>query len=289
MQRKKDDHGKEYDISLHWCVTNTCNFSCPQCAGQAIKMNGEYVPEKINIEKLEKFLAGLNKTAQIIFTGGEPLFVENIIDAFIEITKNHYVVLITNLVSDKAKELAEKVNSERVSYIKASAHLLELEKYKLFDKFFANYHLLKEKGYNVYVAEVAYPFIIDKVDYYKKMFEENGIELEFQAFRGIWRDKKYPESYTEEEMRIFGFGKGMAYRPDIFNHKGDLCVAGYNVAIINNVGEIHPCYSIFEPIGNIEAGIKLRDTMIRCPYDFCDCPLQVLEPYLFEKALQDFK
>lgn len=287
MKNKKDAHGKEYDISLHWCVTNTCNFSCPQCAGNARKMEGDYVPEKINIEVLKKFLAGLNKTAQFVFTGGEPLFVENIIDAFVELTKEHYIVLITNLVSSKVKEMAERVNHERVSYIKASAHILELEKHNLLDKFFSNYRLLKEKGHTVHVAEVAYPFMIDKIDYYKKMFKENGIDLEFQAFRGSWKDKKYPDAYSEDETRLFGFEKETVYRPDIFKHKGDLCIAGYNVAIINPVGEIYPCYSIMEKIGHIETGVSFRGTMTRCPYDYCDCPLQVLEPYLSEKALEE--
>lgn len=285
MKPKNKTYLKEYDLVLHWSVTNTCNFCCPQCIANAVKLKDKYAPEIINIPILRKFLKKLNKTAKIVFTGGEPLLVENIIEGFIEITKKHYIALNTNLVSEKVAEFAKKIDCERVDYITASAHLFELERQNLLDKFLSNFHLLKEKGHNIYVAEIAYPSLSEKVDYYQKIFADHNIEIQFQTFRGQWQNKKYPESYTEEEFRIFNFNKIRANRPDIFKRKDELCNAGYNVAVINKDGQIHPCFSIFDPIGSITEGINFRNTLIKCPMDFCSCAIQDIDPVIFEKAL----
>jgi pyruvate-formate lyase-activating enzyme len=288
MKETNNVFGKEYEFVLHWCITKTCNFSCPQCAVKADKLRGKYVPEKINILELKRFLKKTDKTAEIVFTGGEPLLVKNIIKVLAEVTKRHYVVLITNLVSDRVKELVQKVKRDHI-YIKASAHFSELERFQLLDKFFANYHLLAENGFTIEVAEVAYPFILDKVGFYKKICQDQGITLEFQAFKGEWQNKKYPESYTEDEIRIFHLEKNNAYRSDIYHHQGELCNAGYNVAIMYNYfnkGLIYPCFSIFEPIGDIKKGIDFSDTMIKCPKAHCDVPVQIMDTYLFEKALE---
>lgn len=278
---------KEYDIAFHWNVTNTCNFNCPQCAGNAVKLEGAYAPETMDIPALKRFLKKLDRTAEFIFTGGEPLLVKNIIDAFTVITKKHYLALITNLSSPRVKELAKKVKSERVAFIKASAHLLELERLQLFDQFFTNYHLLKENGFTVHIAEVAYPFILDKVEFYKKKFEEQGINLEFQAFRGTWRQKSYPEAYSEDERRIFNLDKEIqVYRTDIYHHQGEWCNAGFNVAIIDPQGKIFPCFMIFEKLGSIHEGMNFHDALMKCPLDYCDCPVKVMDPDLFDKAFQ---
>lgn len=286
-----DIHGKIYDTTLFWSVTRTCNFSCPQCIGEAEKdrFDGLYAPEIINIRALKKYLYKSKKTIKFIFSGGEPLYVRNIIKAFKVITKKHFAVLMTNLTHPSVKEFANRIDPQRVPYITATAHMHELKKRNLVERFISYCLLLKKKGFTLYVAAIAYPHILNRVDEYKKLFQKYGIELCFKSFRGVWRKKNYPDDYTREEIERFNLNTYDYYNPTIFNQKNRLCNAGYNVAIILNDGEVRPCYSIIKKIGNIYEHINFRDNLRKCPFESCSCPFSIFEPYLFKKALYEIK
>lgn len=280
-------HNKSFDMAIYWSVTNYCNFSCPGCIDNSKKIDTPYISEKINIPDLKKFLERLNKTVKIVFTGGEALLIENIIDAFVEITKNNYIGLVSNFTSPKIKEFSEKINPDRVIVIKASAHILQLEKNNLLDTFFTHYNLLKSKGFNIFAQEIAYPVLTDKVQKYKKMFMDKGIELDFHAYRGMWNGKKYPDSYTEEEYKIFNFKKYYNGSKDKHYRKNQLCNAGYNVVIARKNGIIYPCYGIKKKLGNLYRGVKLYKKLIKCPIKYCDCPFLDMDAYLFNKAIAE--
>jgi MoaA/NifB/PqqE/SkfB family radical SAM enzyme len=230
-------------------------------------------------------LKRFNNRVKIIFAGGEPMLVKNIIDTICEITKNNYVTLITNLTSSKFKEFSEKINPNNIFGIIASAHIKELEKRNLFYKFFCNYKYLKEKGFNISVQEVGHPSMVSKVKKYREYFRENGIDLKFQPFRGIWHGRSYPFSYSEEEQILFKFDRiNLAKK---FSHKkNQFCNAGYNVVVTDNYGNIKPCYKINENLGNIYGEIKLKKDLIKCPFDFCGTPFYFFEPILFKQAIK---
>ena len=67
---------------------------------------------------------------------------------------------------------------------------------------------------------------------------------------------------------------------------GKTCNAGYNAGIVHTNGDIYPCYSIKEKLGNIYEKIEFKKNLITCPVKFCGCPLKVHNQYLFEKALK---
>jgi MoaA/NifB/PqqE/SkfB family radical SAM enzyme len=284
-----DQYGKGYDIMLYWYITKTCNFSCPQCAGGALKLTGDNAPEVIDMENFRNFLSKTNKTIRFSFTGGEPLLVKNIIEVLKEITKKNYFSMVTNLVNTRVAQLVEQINPERSTFIAASAHIGQLKRRGLLATFLKNAMLIKKSGFNLFITEVAYPFILQKVEEYKEIFHDTGFDLDFMAFRGEWKGKKYPDAYTREEIEIFGLEKSESLRPDIFSNKGMPCIAGYNSAVIMNDGNIFPCFQIFKKIGNIAQEISLSDRLINCPADFCGCPVNVFEPYLYEKAMNECK
>jgi len=242
-----------------------------------------WISKAIDSLALKNALDKTNKIFMINLTGGEPFLIPNIVDVCAEITKKHLLYINTNLVSEKIKEFTERIDPQRVLGINASCHIKELERLNLLDKYIYNFHLCKDKGFSIGATERAYPPLLGEVEKYKEFFKKRGIELAFAQFCGKYNGKLYPESYTDEEIKIFGLEKA----PDIkmFHSKGKICNAGYNVGVLFSDGFVRPCYQINESLGNIFDGIKFKKELIKCPHEYCGCPLNCYDKHLFEKAL----
>lgn len=273
----------ECDAFLEWIATLKCNLTCGYCIDGVDRYPGH--ASEIDIPALIRTLNETNKIFLISFSGGEPFLVPNIIEALQELTKKHYITLFTNLTSKKIEEFANKINPERVASITASLHLKELERLSLLDTYINNFLLCKAKKFNIMAIEIAYPPLLPEVEKYKKFFRERGIEIKFSPLKpGTYGGKKYPESYTEQELEVFGlYGKKSVLKA--FSLKGQICNAGYNVAIVYPNGDINPCFEIRESIGNIYKKIEFKHNLVRCPFEQCGCPLRS-NPYFFEKALE---
>lgn len=278
-----------YDIVLNWSVTNQCNFNCPGCIAHAQAIQPEVDKNEIDIQALLRTLKAQDKTFKIVFSGGEPLYIKNIIDVLVELTVDHYIVLITNLTHPKIKEFARKVNPERVEFVKASCHLLELRKHHLLGTFITYFKLLQESGFSVFTEEIAYPVYRDEVKSLKAMFTKYGINLEFQAYRGQWADEAYPKAYTPDDYKRFNFTDLKPGSPSRYNRKNRKCNAGYNAIAAHADGSVYRCYNVPDYLGNLYTGFNLDDALIRCPLKFCDCPLSEFDRELFKKALDECK
>jgi len=240
-------------------------------------------PNNINIIRFKNALDKTSKIYKIDLTGGEPFLVSNIVDFCVEITKKYFVAFNTNLTSDKIKEFAEKINPQKVIYINASCHIKELERLNLLDKYIDNFNLCKGRGFNIHATERAYPPLLGEVEKYKKFFKQKGIELGFAQFCGEYNGRHYPEAYTDEEIKIFGLENASDIK--MFRSKGKICNAGYNACVVSYDGTVRPCYGIPEIMGNIFHKIEFKKELIRCPQEYCGCPLNCYDSYLFEKAL----
>ena len=201
---------------------------------------------------------------------------------------NHYISIITNLTSLKIDDFAKEINPDRVMSILASTHIKELERNKLMDRFISNFLICEKRGFNISAVEIAYPPYITEIQKYKDFFRKKGITLQFDPFKGNNKGKEYPESYTEEEIKAFG----ITLRPDSYTtmvHKGCICNAGYNAGIVTPAGDIQICFESKKTIGNVYNRIEFRKTLITCPFEYCQCPLKYYDPYLFQKAMADFR
>ena len=298
---KKD---QEYDIWLHWILTYKCNLGCAYCFNKSrlknLKNTGssrqliknyllKFVTGQANVSKINThaLLKTLDRTGKIfrleLSGGGEPFLVSNIIGACAEITKKHYIGVVTNLTSEKIREFCMLIDPGRVLSIIASLHIKELERAGLISRYIDNFLLCREKRFNVTAWEVAYPQLLAQAEEYVRFFEEKGIKLNFRPFCGRYNEKLYPGDYTPQEMKVFGLDISDIKK---FYQKGNICNAGYNTAVVLPNGEIHTCFRINENIGNIYTGIRLKSAMITCPLDYCDCPLNALDPYFFQKTLE---
>jgi len=268
----------EYDTWIHWNVSGKCNFDCEYCFGHSASGL-----QKVNCIGIDKLLTTLDKTGRIFrisFTGGEPFLVPNFIEACEAITQRHFISINTHLSSNKITEFANCISPERVLFIQASLHFAELERKNLMNKYIHNYQLLKKLKFNIFAEAVAYPPIIKKLDYYRNYIANEEIDFTFGAFTGMYNGKKYPESYSENELKIFNLNKNEQNK---FYQKGNICNAGYSVFAAFSNGNVFPCFQIKEKVGNIYTGIKFSESPITCPAKYCGCPLNVYDEYLFGK------
>ena len=246
----------------------------------------------INIPAFMRTLDASQKVFKISFTGGEPFLVPNFIDACKAITEKNYITIFTNLTSQDIKTFSETIDPRNVLEICGSLHIQELERRRLLERYIENFTLLKEKGFNVSAHVVAYPPLYSEIEKYRSYFKEKGIDITFVPFRGRYRWKQYPKAYTGQEIKSFGFGAPQNSPADImscFYRKGKLCNAGYNVAVIFPSGNAQACFLIGQNMGNVFTDIAFNKNLIKCPFKYCSCPLNIYDPFLFEKACHENK
>ncbi len=278
MKKRRRDEAQHYDYWLHWSITKKCNLDCEYCfshINEGIKANA------IDTESLQSALAEHPGTFRISFTGGEPFIVPNFIEACLAITAKHYLSLNTNLVSKQVKEFAETISPERVLHIHASLHLRELERKGLLNKFFENFILLREKGFNIYAEAVAFPPYLSEIERYKALANSYGIDYNYAPFIGEVNGKKYPASYSDNEITQFGLKNS---HEDEFAQKGELCNAGFNAVVVFSNGNVFPCFNLKNKLGNIYEGFSFEPNIRKCPAKRCGCPLNIYDDYLFEKG-----
>jgi len=278
--KKLRNENQKYDAWLHWDVTKRCNFDCEYCFGKitdaSIKIHS------IKTEKLISTLDKTDKTFRVSFTGGEPTLIPNFVEACQAITKKHYISFNSNLISKNIKQFVKEISPDRVLHIHASFHFDELLEKNLLKLFLDNYIFLKGNGFNIYSEAVAYPNYKNQLEVVTKFAEENLINLTFAPFYGDYKGLTYPESYSPEELELFGIGQNEI---SCFTQKGELCNAGNNVAVVFSNGNVYPCHQIKTKIGNIYEGIEFRDKLVKCPSRKCGCPLNKYDEYLFEKGI----
>lgn len=270
---------------LLWHVNDSCNLACSYCSTAREREVNPVKTSTVDIPKLKKLLDSTDDTYIIVFTGGgEPFLANNFVEACELISQKHYLAINTNLTSSKVKEFASKVNPKKVRYIVSSMHIEELKKRGQIDRFIENYLTLKNKGFNIQAREVAHPSLIEKVDEYRELFSKQGVEILFDPFIGRYNRKVYPKSYTSEELKFLGIKKKEIKK---FYTKRSLCNAGYNAAAVNAKGDVSVCLDLMgAKLGNIYDGFEFNKTCIRCPLDFCSCPLYDIEESLLKDALK---
>jgi MoaA/NifB/PqqE/SkfB family radical SAM enzyme len=316
MNNKMSEEKQAYDAMLNWniSINEKCNLNCSYCFKNLPKKKSEitkkimsiyrrgysaimkalncYIIErtmgiqpKINIKALLETLEKTKKIFKIYFTSGEPFLVTNMVETSVALTRKHYICFNTNLSLRAVRDFAFRVNPKKVLSIVASFHIKELKRRNLLNVYVENFLLLKEKGFKIEALEVAYPPHKTEVKKYKAFLQNYGIELKFNPFIGMYNGKTYPGSYSDEELELFGATKKEWV--DLFHQKGELCNAGYNVAQVDAFGIVESCPQMQKKIGHIYKGINFENKMLRCPFDFCVCPLKTCDQHLFEKALEE--
>lgn len=273
-----------YDAWLFWCPTDRCNLNCGYCFTPG-RVRKEAPLAPIKIPEMTRTLEATGRVFKVHFSGrGEPLLVPNIVEACCELARKHFIAFNTNLTSASARELAARVPADRITGIAATLHIEELKKKRMLRRFIDNYRFCARKNIRIAAEVVAHPSLTSRARHYKDFFKREGINSRFIAFIGSFKGRKYPRSYTDEEIERFGLSRAGIRG---FYSKRGLCNAGYNAGVVFPGGAVRPCNSVKEDIGNIYTGIEFRERISACPFRRCSCPLNEIDPRVFELALRE--
>ncbi|MBI4335202.1 MAG: radical SAM protein [Candidatus Omnitrophica bacterium] len=276
-----------YDAWLFWCPTERCDLNCVYCFTPGYKKRAATLTP-INIPMMAKTLNETGRVFKIHFSGGgEPLLVPNIVEACVELSKKHYLTFNTNLLSDASRHIAQRVDPGRIVKMVATAHIEQIQRRGLLDRFIENYIFCRERKINIVAHIIGYPPILRDGAKYTDLFKRRGVDVSFAAFIGSYEGKTYPNAYTNMEILEL---VSMGLNKQCFNIslRGQiLCNAGYNTGIIYPDGTIRSCGAIAGSIGNIYKGLKFNKYMVVCPKKRCLCPLNSIDRFIFEKALAE--
>jgi hypothetical protein len=275
---------QRYDAWLVWFPTYRCFFDCAYCFFlNPIKKTAPSPP--IDIPALVSALDHSGKVVRLSFGGGgEPFTVPNLVEACREVTRNHFISFTTNLISKKVEEFAATVDPRRVVLLIASLHIKELERLRLVERYIRNYLLCQEKGFPVSPDAIAYPPLLPEAGKYRDLFGRRGVPLKFSPYLGAFEGRYYPDAYTDEEIAEWGLDPNVRKN---YRQKGKLCNAGFNMGVVNQRGDVWPCWKIPRTMGSIFSRFAFRPRMIRCPFDFCGFPCSYFDPDRFEQAVRE--
>lgn len=134
--------------------------------------------------------------------------------------------------------------------------------------------ILKINNVNI----VAYPPLLNNLESYRRHFNKLGLDLNIYFFHGQYLNKKYPESYSEEEiLEIIGKNAAEIDITDQLRSKklvslGKLCRSGIDSAVVLRDGIINRCGQIEETLGNIfENNYQFYEQPKTCTSEFCKC------------------
>lgn len=283
-----------YDAWLHWSgPTAECNLNCFYCSEHKKQSNKFNIFKKksplvksIDIGKLVNTLEKTNKIFKISFAGkGEPFLIPNIVELCEKLSLKHYLAFNSNLTSNSIKEFVNRINLKHLLYIVASLHTQELQKKRLIQAYIQNFHLCLNAGISISAKEVAHPLLKEKVYSLKKFYKDKGISILFDPFIGEYLGQRYPQAYTPEEIEIFELNTSNTPAKDL-NLYQFKCNAGYNVASIDESGNIFSCPTIHESLGNIYTSFEFNTGLTQCKANYCICPLYKHEPLLYAQALK---
>lgn len=180
-----------------WNITYNCNYQCSYC--HAPKPDSI----KTSIISLDEWLKIWNNIyarygeCEMVISGGEPFVYPGFLRIVKETSKWHIVELCTNLYWD-VEEFVADIKPERVRF-GTSFH----PEYAELDKFLKKIKILRDSGFETFVNFVSWPPFLPEMKGYKRKIEAAGTRFMLQLFRGHWEGRRYPEGYTEEELKYF--------------------------------------------------------------------------------------
>jgi hypothetical protein len=149
------------------------------------------------------------------------------------------------------------------------------------EEFLEKIQHLKINGFQVSVSFVAYPPHLKDMEEISARCRERGVTLIIQLFRGLYREKSYPEGYTESEAELIKLHGGSlsANRTQLIRHLHQkteikMCQMGQVYGKIYASADVYRCCSNGAlKIGNLldDGDFELFDEPKPCEIEDCVC------------------
>jgi hypothetical protein len=165
------------------------------------------------------------------------------------------------------EEFAGKVCPDRVS-----VSLSYQREFDTLESFINKVKLVRKHNFKGCLNLVAYPPFLGRInDDNKKLLSETGEEFKIVPFFGVYDNKEYPGSYSEEEKSLIGIGDEWFKK---VRRGGSFCSAGHTAALIFPEGKVARCGQIGERLllGNFfDPGFELHGQPMICDAEYCPC------------------
>jgi MoaA/NifB/PqqE/SkfB family radical SAM enzyme len=293
---KQENNGNplmvKFDVIADWALNKFCNFSCPYCFVPAKEKRGAG-NEGHDVQEIIDAFDNSGKIWLVHMSGGEPFLHPDFIGLCKGLTEKHYISVNTNLSSRLVYDFCERIDPERVSFMHCSLHIIEREKKNLVNDFIEKVKMLEQAKHNVFITQVMWPPVVERFSQISDFFSKHGMHVRPKIFRGYYKWKEYPESYSQKERNaILNFMKvcGEDPQPDktaghinpdldklwINGHvsfRGTPCLAGVKFVSIKFNGDIRRCISDSTNLGNMYRGeFNLLEKAEPCKVKICGCP-----------------
>jgi len=279
-----------YDVFADWEINLFCNFSCPYCFFYSRRKRRDPRYSGHDPKRAAHFFNNRSETWLIHMTGGEPFFQPDFIELCSRLTEKHYISVNSNFSTPNVYDFADAVDPRKVARINAALHVSERRD---FEEFINKIAYFNQRKFDIHVSQVMYPPILNRFEKTFQHLKNKGILVRPRVFRGSYGMKTYPQSYTDEERRLF-----MRYFSEcektlnpleernldwLFSHdrhllngelsfKGIHCGAGKDYIYIRYNGDVIRCIG-GDRRGNIFRGqINLDTEPELCKAEICFCP-----------------
>ncbi len=277
---------------LLWRLNEKCNFDCEYCFRSGIDMNRMKENPHVGIFSPGYIANCFNKTGKtwrIHMTGGEPFLYPNFVDLAEALTARHYLSINTNLSTPNVLTFADRIPTNKVHAINASAHISELQKRKDgLENFIRNAIYMQDKGFNIRVLYITHPPLFSQMEKDLRLFKDLGVRnVLLKVYRGVYKGKVYPESFTDKEIKRILSQPISNYEVAILKRKikfrDMMCDAGYASFDMDLSGNMTRCSGIKDDHGNLFAGVyRFNEGPSPCTQPECACPYQGMKHVIKE-------
>jgi hypothetical protein len=251
--------------SLHWCITDDCNYRCSYCVqgrGRPDRQQGRYATDAC-IDAVLRFLDGLRKGWIVRLSGGEPSLHPRLAEIAEKVAgEGHRLDMETNLSLPLARyEDFLSAAGGRLANFHASLHREHADADAFLDKCRSVRKAMDRTGARCgfCVSAVATRANRAWIECQAALFEKEGFV--FVSQREIVR-----ETFVERD-------------PGGESYRGRPCLAGKKWLLLDVEGGAWRCHSGFgargsggASLGDVFRGVALHGEAEACPYAACHCP-----------------
>jgi len=235
-----------------------CNYSCPYCTYDPRTQKGHYFKGTIETWREAFKKAFGNQFLAFYLAHGEPMAGERFYDILDMIgDEPNWEVRMTSNISLPLKRLVKtRVARERRLNVNASFHPTMTK----IEDFLKQALFLREHRIEVPIVYVMWPPFFKRFEQDFEVFNKHRFLVHVRRFQGLYKGKRYPQGYTEQErlfMARYMDDAMIKYMLSWEPSFGKLTWSGVDFIIIDNQGNVGYCDD-FRPdrycLGNIFKG-----------------------------------